>query len=146
MRTLKAIALTASLALVLGVAGQASATPSLDLVYLGGATGGEPCTNGIDGVDCLHTNESDVIEFALVLTVDTLGTTAWGFDIQWDADGENELDLVNYTQKQNILFSETINPGPPPVTIRLGEYNPTGPTIVTESEAGTDGSDGQPSD
>lgn len=138
MRTLKAIALTASLAMVLGVAGQASATPSLDLVYLGGATGGEPCTNGIAGVDCLHTNESDIITFKLVLTVDTLGVTAWGFDIRWDADGEDELDLVNYQQRQNIFFSAP-NPTPPPDTIELGNYNPTGPTFIVESAPGSDG-------
>ena len=122
MRTLKSIALTASLAMVLGVAGQASATSSVDLVYLGGATGGAPCSNGTDFVDCLHTNVSDEIAFAIVLSVDAGGVSAWGFDLLWDTDGEDELDLVIVKQRASIAFS-TPNPSPPPDTLSLGNYN-----------------------
>jgi hypothetical protein len=148
MRTLTSIALAASLALVLGVAGQASALSSVDLVFLGGATGDAPCTNGTDATpgpgpgagtgDCVHTNSSDTIRFAIVVSIDSLGLSTYSFDLRWDLDGQDELDLVSVTRRNTIVFP-TPNPTPPPDTLALADYTVFGQLDVADSTPGVSG-------
>jgi hypothetical protein len=89
--------------LALCVANQANAVSSVELVYLGGATGTDSCTNGIDATpghpglgsgDCVTTRPGDIIRFAIAMNVDSGGMAAYSIDLRWDADLENELDLV----------------------------------------------------
>lgn len=133
MRTLTTFSMTAVLALVLG-AGQASALGSFGLNYLGGATGTEPCTNGVDFVDCVHTQESDIITFAIVASVDSAGLGVYSVDIAWDLDGEDELDLVSYRGRASLNLQTS---DVPPVSIGFN-INPLGP--VTDSGPGQPGS------
>ena len=115
MRTLTSIALAAAVALVLG-AGQASALSSINMVFLGGNTGTGDCANDGSGADCIATNDSDELKFALTITVDSLGMAAFAFDLRWDEDGENELDFVRGRTRGGVNFG-LVNPSPPPATI-----------------------------
>jgi len=137
MRTLTSLALAASLAMVLGVAGQASALNSVGLVFLGGATGDPNCS--VNPAPCVHTNSSDIIRFAIVITVDANGLGAFGLDLRWDADGEDELDFASATQRASLLF-KTPNPSPPPDTLALASYTVSSANFAsTESTAGNAG-------
>ena len=96
MRTLtKLIMASASLALVLGVAGQASATPSIDLVLLPGSDG-VTC-----GAGCQTVSSTDVLRFAITMNIDTQGMAGYNFDLKWDTDSQDELDLVAFRQHGN---------------------------------------------
>ena len=137
MRTMTSITLAAVLALVLG-ASQASATSSIELRLLTGGSGGAPCTNGTEGVDCTHANESDILKFAMVVNVDSLGMALYSFDLRWDEDGEDELDLVGLRTRANLIFTGIANPTPPPATTSA-TYMVFGPDTSQASTPGNGG-------
>ena len=56
-----------------------------------------------------------------MITVGPDGLGAFGLDLRWDADGEDELDIVSATQRGSLVF-RTPNPSPPPDTLALADY------------------------
>jgi hypothetical protein len=138
MRTLNKLTLAAaSLAMVLGVAGQASATSSINLVYLDGATGDPSCTSSAE--PCIHTNESDIIRFAINIVADSLGVAGYGFDLQWDTDLQNELDFVHMRKRTVLQFDTGLTGGSPPAPL-FNEWSFLETNVTTqESTAGQRG-------
>jgi hypothetical protein len=121
--------------LVLGAAGQAAAVSSMSLVYLGGSTVDPTCP--VNAEPCVHAREGDVIRFAVVLAIDSDGLSAFGLDLRWDPDGEDELDLVAARQRGSLIFL-TPNPSPPPDTLVLGDY-----TVSSDNFRATESGPGQ---
>lgn len=127
---------------MLSIPGQAQAVPSLDLVYLGDGTGNTcidelEATTGHPGLgsgDCVKATSGETIRFAIAVTVDAGGLTVYRFDLVWDTDGENELDLASHRQRSNLILLGT--PSPPPLHVAFT----IAPLLeVQESTAGTEG-------
>ena len=105
------------LALLLG-ASQAHAISEIGLRFLGGATGTGPCP---PNVPCVFTNTSDIIRFAVVVDVDSLGMSAYSFELQWDVELDDQLDLEQLRSRDSLLLPI------PTVPPTLLPYIPKGP-------------------
>lgn len=112
MRSPRSLPLAVSFAAaLLCVATRADAVSSVELVYLGGATGTDACTNGTDATpgnpglgsgNCVTARAGDALRFAIAVDVDSLGMSAYSFGLRWDADLENELDLVSARSRATL--------------------------------------------
>ncbi len=136
MRSSILIALSAAFLFLLTT--QASAIPSIDMLYLSGSTAASPEAGCGGDPGCVSANEGDVLTFAIVTTVESKGLVAYSFDLRWDVGLENEFDLAGYRQRGTIFFASP-NPTPPPDTLLLGDYSPAAVLAPVESTGSTAG-------
>jgi hypothetical protein len=139
MRSAILIALSASFAFL--VATNASATSSINLIYLDGSSVGDQSACAGDP-GCVQAAEGDTVRFAVTVDVDSTGMSGYAFDIVWDAEcilGQRDFTVIpqipgcNPAQTDTLNFSKfktranlkftAPNPTPPPDTLLLGNYN-----------------------
>lgn len=97
MRTLT-IAFSAALMALAGFAGTANAGLIGTLVWK--STGTSDLTVGVGGI----TGNETALQLNIVLTATTGGVSAYGVSLQFDTDGDDELDLVAANERPSITI------------------------------------------
>jgi hypothetical protein len=119
MRKLIGMAVVAGLVAVGGFASSAMAGAALDLVFI------EKNGGAIAATDTVTAAAGDTLLMALVMHTD-IQLSAYGFSLNYDLDGDNELDVVSATQWSGVPLNAKASASFTP----LGALAPSTSTFV----------------